>query len=117
MGIYLTREQFLSKLRWTNAITAVFAFASIGFAVAAFVAGLSYTQKHPELEARTVVLTVALPLIIGYAVVNVIGLAIILRALGPTCPKCNGWFWRQSAQVVIASGRCGYCGGQVLKDV
>src|SRR5690242_977572 len=110
MGIYPTREQFLSKLRWANAIAPPFAFASMGLVCGAFVAGLSYVQKHPEIDADTIIPTVVAPFIVGYAVVLVVVLMVIFRAFGPNCPKCRRWFWRRSATVVLANGRCGYCG-------
>ena len=37
-----------------------------------------------------------------------------LRQLGLRCPNCNKQLVGLSSQVVVATGRCGFCGGQVL---
>jgi len=34
--------------------------------------------------------------------------------LGLNCPSCGNALVQLSAQIVVATGRCGFCGGQVL---
>ena len=39
-----------------------------------------------------------------------------LRDLGLLCPNCGKQITALSSQVVIATGKCGHCGGRVLVD-
>ena len=39
-----------------------------------------------------------------------------MRALGLLCPACQKMLVGFSSQVVVATGRCGHCGAQVLES-
>jgi len=39
-----------------------------------------------------------------------------MRALGLLCPACQEMLVGFSSQVVVATGRCGHCGAQVLES-
>ena len=39
------------------------------------------------------------------------------KQMGACCPKCRARFYRKSADIVIATGKCEHCGELILDDI
>jgi len=113
----MTRKEFESQRAAARAIERreglLLAVVSVALGVAQLVF-LRWADVHLD---RSTKLTIELPAFVTYlAVVGGLLWRFVTRvkAARPKCPKCGAPLSELSERVVVATGRCDSCGGQIL---
>jgi hypothetical protein len=116
-AIRTTRQEFIKKRDKQRKVGGVCGLVAlvILFAPVGFMAW--FEPRRDELPAHVwaVLNVVAISLmVVGLSLVCIIPLRLSKR-LGLCCPECKKSVLNMSS-LVIATGRCGHCGGRVLDD-
>jgi hypothetical protein len=113
----MTRQEFIrkrDKQRNTAAVCSLVALV-IMFAPVGFMAWLEPRRDELPAHVWTILSVTAISLMVGgLALVCIISWR-LSRRLGLCCPECKKPVMQMSS-LVIATGRCGHCGGRVLDE-
>ena len=113
----MTRQEFITKRNKQRNVGAVCALVAlvILFAPVGFMAWLEPRRSELPAHVWSVLNFAAIALVfVGLSLVVIIPWRLKKRA-GLCCPECKKSVLEMSS-LVIATGRCGHCGGRVLDD-
>jgi hypothetical protein len=113
----MTREEFIKtrdKQRKVGAVCGLFAMVIL-FAPLAFMAWLEPGRSELPAHVWTILNVAAISLMVGGLSLVCIILMRLSKRFGLCCPECKKSVLNMSS-LVIATGRCGHCGGRVLDD-
>jgi len=114
----MTRQEFINiraTQRKTAAVCSVVALIFL-FAPAGLMAWLEPSRSELPAHIWTILHYTAITLMVGGALLAVIIPWKSSKRLGFCCPECKKSVLNMSS-LVIATGKCGHCGGRVLDDV
>src|SRR5262249_41358097 len=116
----MTLEQFRSNLRVYQKYEWISAGCFMAGVVTMTGVGSLVAQRVKEVGFDALSIVVLLAAFIG--IVALMGYGAVrypnrrMRELGLLCPSCKKQLITFGSQVVIATGRCGYCGEKVLES-
>ena len=110
----MTRAEFIQSFRQSQKRQNRFGFGVCGLLALTAIAGIPFAEAVDLDHPSPVLIVFGL-----FGAVMVVGACVLVRlSLKATlkCPRCGKQIVGLSGQVVIASGRCGYCGETILAE-